>query len=191
VALEVDGVQKTTWTINTTTTARQAFLTPPDGVEINGYMWRLTFNPGTGGKAQLFLAPEWNLVKDGCDFIILDSYNQAFGSAGFTVIKQIWADYKCDGTVTMTIYNEDGDVFYTKQLPAHATRAAERFYVPSVYNGVINKSKKHRIVIEADDSTKRFRWYRDSSRIEILNLSADQRKGYYQSIVWQSMQLPV
>ena len=191
VALEVDGVQKTTWTINTTTTTRQVFLTPPDDVEINGYMWRVTLTPGSGGKAQLFLPPEWNLVKDGCDFVTLDSYNQAFGSAGFTVIKQIWADYKCDGTVTMTIYNEDGDVFYTKQLPAHATRAVERFYVPSVYNGVINKSKKHRIVIEADDSTKRFRWYRDSSRVEYINLSADQRKGYYQFVEWQNMQLPV
>ena len=49
----------------------------------------------------------------------------------------------------------------------------------------------HHVWIEADDSTKRFRWYRDSSRVEYINLSADQRKGYYQFVEWQNMQLPV
>jgi hypothetical protein len=119
------------------------------------------------------------------------TYNQAFGSAGFTIIKQVWFDYRCAGTVTMKFYNQDGTLFYTKQLGPHATRAVERFYLPSSYNGVNNKSKKHRITIEADDPTKRFYMYRDTSRFEYLQLSADQRNGYFQSIYWQDLPLPV
>lgn len=193
VALQVDGATQTTWTINTTSTARQVFLTPPDGTEINGYMYRITLTPSSSaGKAQLFGNPEWNLVRDACDMVSWDSYAQAYGSAGFTIIKQVWCDYKCAGTITFTLYNELNEVILTKQLPAHETRAVERFYVPSIGDaGVLNKSKKHRIVITADDPTKRFRLLRDSSRSEYLNLSADQRKGYYQSIYWQDQKLPV
>jgi hypothetical protein len=191
VGLEVDGAQVHTWTINTTTGDRQTFLSPPDDTEINGNLFRLTFNPGTNGKAQLFGQPDWKLVRDACFFVSLDTYNQAFGSAGYTIIKQIWTDYKCEGTITVRIYNEAGDLFYSKQLPAHATRYPERFYVPSIYNGIINKDKKHRVTITADDPTKPFQLYRDSSRLEFINLSADERKGYYQSIYWENISLAV
>jgi hypothetical protein len=191
VTLDVDGVTQLSWTINTTSANRQVYLSPPNGTEINGYLYRVTLTPAGGGKAQLFGAPEWNLPKDACDYVSLDTYNQAFGSAGYTVIKQIWADYKCAGTITMTIYDEAGNVFFTQQLPVHTTRAVERFYLPSIEAGVLNKSKKHRIVIVADDATKRFRYYRDSSRAEVINLSADERKGYFQVIFWESMVLQV
>lgn len=191
VALEVDGVQKASWVVNTTTAARQTFSTPANDTEINGYMWRLTFSPGGGGKAQVFGNPEWDLVKDGCDYTVWDSYNQGFGSAGFSVIKQAWVDYKCAGNVIFKLYNEDGVLFFTKTLPPHSTRAVERFYVPSKNGGILNKSKKHRIVLEAEDSTKKFRFYRDVCRCETLNLSEDQRKGYLQVIFWENMPLPV
>jgi hypothetical protein len=191
VTLEVDGVAKQTFTVNTTSAARQTFLTAQNGVEIIGKMYRLTFTPGTGGKAQVFSAPQFNTVKDSCPFVFLDSYEQGLGSAGYSVLKQFWADYKCDGSITIKFYNEENVLFYSKTLGAHASRDVERFYLPSINNGVINKSKKHRITIEAVDPTKPFKWYRDTSRLEYINLSADQRQGYYQFIPWTNMQLPV
>lgn len=191
VALEVDGVVKQTFTVNTTSAARQTFLTAQNSTEIIGKMYRLTFTPGSGGKAQVFGAPQFNTVKDSCPFVFLDSYEQGLGSAGYSVLKQFWADYKCDGSITIKFYNEYNVLFYSKTLGPHASRDVERFYLPSINNGVINKSKKHRITIEAVDPTKPFKWYRDTSRLEYINLSSDQRQGYFQFIPWTNMQLPV
>lgn len=191
VALEVDGVVKQTFTVNTTSAARQTFLTAQNSTEIIGKMYRLTFTPGSGGKAQVFGAPQFNTVKDSCPFVFLDSYEQGLGSAGYSVLKQFWADYKCEGSITIKFYNEYNVLFYSKTLGPHASRDVERFYLPSINNGVINKSKKHRITIEAVDPTKPFKWYRDTSRLEYINLSSDQRQGYFQFIPWTNMQLPV
>lgn len=191
VVLEVDGVARQTFTVNTTSAARQTFLTAQNSTEIIGKMYRLTFTPGLGGKAQVFSAPQFNTVKDSCPFVFLDSYEQGLGSAGYSVLKQFWADYKCDGSITIKFYNEQNVLFYSKTLGPHASRDVERFYLPSINNGVINKSKKHRITIEAVDPALPFKWYRDTSRLEYINLSADQRQGYYQFIPWTNMQLPV
>lgn len=191
VTLEVDGVAKQTFTVNTTSAARQTFLTAQNSTEIIGKMYRLTFTPGLGGKAQVFGAPQFNTVKDSCPFVFLDSYEQGLGSAGYSVLKQFWADYKCDGSITIKFYNEENVLFYSKTLGPHASRDVERFYLPSINGTVINKSKKHRITIEAVDPTKPFKWYRDTSRLEYINLSSDQRQGYFQFIPWTNMQLPV
>ena len=191
VTLEVDGVAKQSFTVNTTSAARQVFLTAQNGTEIIGKMYRLTFTPGAGGKAQVFGAPQFNTVKDSCPFVFLDSYEQGLGSAGYSVLKQFWADYKCDGDITIKFYNEENVLFYSKTLGPHASRDVERFYLPSINGSVINKSKKHRITIEAVDPTKPFKWYRDTSRLEYINLSSDQRQGYFQFIPWTNMQLPV
>ncbi len=191
VVLEVDGVAKQTFTVNTTSAARQTFLTAQNNTEIIGKMYRLTFTPGAGGKAQVFGAPNFNTVKDSCPFVFLDSYEQGLGSAGYTVLKQFWADYKCDGDIIVKFYNEDNVLFYSKTLPPHAAREVQRFYLPVKNGNVINKSKKHRITIEAADPAKPFKWYRDTSRLEYINLSADQRQGYYQFIPWTNMQLAV
>ena len=123
--------------------------------------------------------------------MFLDSYEQGLGSAGYSVLKQFWADYKCDGSITIKFYNEENVLFYSKTLGPHASRDVERFYLPSINGTVINKSKKHRITIEAVDPTKPFKWYRDTSRLEYINLSSDQRQGYFQFIPWTNMQLPV
>lgn len=191
VVLEVDGAAKQTFTVNTTSATRQTFLTAQNGVEIIGKMYRLTFTPGAGGKSQVFGAPQFNVVKDSCPFVFLDSYEQGLGSAGYSVLKQFWADYKCDGSITIKFYNENNVLFYSKTLGPHASRDVERFYLPAKNGSVINKSKKHRITIEAVDPTKPFKWYRDTSRLEYINLSADQRQGYFQFIPWTNMQLPV
>jgi len=191
VGLEVDGTQVQTWTVNTSTSTRQTFETPVNATEINGYLFRLTFTPGTGGKAQLFGQPEWNLVRDACDFVIFDTYNQGYGSVGYSIIKQLWVDYKCAGTITVSIYREDGTFFYSTVLPVHPTRETERFYVPSVYNGVKNKDKKHRIVLTANDPTKKFRLYRDCSRTCYINLSKDQRQDADSFIIWENLVVQV
>jgi hypothetical protein len=191
VNLEVDGVMQETFTVNTTSSTRQVFLTAQDGVEIIGKLYRLTFTPGNGGKAQVFGVPQFNTVKDSCPFVFLDSYEQGLGSAGYSVLKQFWADYKCAGSIIIKFYNEENVLFYSKTLGPHASRDVERFYLPAKNGNVINKSKKHRITIEAVDPTKPFKWYRDTSRLEYINLSSDQRQGYFQFIPWTNMQLPV
>ena len=140
---------------------------------------------------QLFGNPNWDLVKDACEFVFFDTFEQAFGSAGYTVIWQQWLDYRCEGSIEIRFYNDQGTLFYSKQLPPHSTRYPERFYLPSQYNGVNNKSKKHRIIIEALDYSKPFYLYRDESRTECYNLSADQRSGFYQNIIWQDIKIQV
>ena len=132
VNLEVDGVVRQTFTVNTTSDARQTFLTAQNNTEIIGKMYRLTFTPGSGGKAQVFGAPQFNTVKDSCPFVFLDSYEQGLGSAGYSVLKQFWADYKCEGSITIKFYNEYNVLFYSKTLGPHASRDVERFYLPSV-----------------------------------------------------------
>jgi hypothetical protein len=191
VNLEVDGVIKETFTVNTTSASRQVFLTAQDNVEIIGKMYRLTFIPGVNGKAQVFGVPQFNTVKDSCPFVFLDSYEQGLGSAGYSALKQFWADYKCAGSIIIKFYNEENVLFYSKTLPPHASRDVQRFYLPSKNGNVINKSKKHRITIESADPALPFKWYRDTSRLEYINLSSDQRQGYYQFIPWTNMQLPV
>jgi len=192
VHLDVDGVASVkSWTINTDVNDRRVFLTADFEPEILGKLFRLRFIPGSGGAMQLFGNPNWDLVKDACEFVFFDTFEQAFGSAGYTVIWQQWLDYRCDGSIEIRFYNDNGTLFYSKQLPPHLTRYPERFYLPSQYGGVNNKSKKHRIIIEALDYSKPFYLYRDESRTECYNLSADQRAGFYQNIIWQDIKIQV
>jgi hypothetical protein len=192
VYLDVDdqiGVKS--WTVNTTTNTRRVFLTADVETEVIGKLFRIRITPGTGGKAQLFGTPNWDVVKDACEFVFFDTFEQAFGSVGYTIVYQQWIDYKCEGGIQMKFYNQDGTLFYTKDLPAHPTRMPERFYLPSKYNGVNNKSKKRRITIEALDYSKPFKFYRDATRSMVYNLSADQRAGFYQNILWENIKIQV
>jgi len=191
VTLQVDGNTVQSWTVNTNTNTRRVFLSAMNNTEINGKLYRLLFSAGPGGKSQLFGEPNYDVIKDSCEYVFWTSEDQAFGSVGFTVMKQNWLDYKCEGSVIVRFYNEDDVLFYSKTLPPHSARYPERFYLPSSFNGVSNKSRKHTITIEAADPNKPFKWYRDSSRIEIINLSSDQRVGYYQVITYSNMPLQV
>lgn len=192
VYMDIDGSTAVKqWTVNTTTGDRRVFLSSDVETEVCGKQFRLRFEPGANGKCQLFGQPNWDLVKDACEFVFFDTFEQAFGSAGYTILWQQWIDYKCEGGVRVTFYDENNAIFYTKDLPAHATRYPERFYLPVQSNGVNNKSKKHRITLEALDYTKPFLLYRDSSRTEVYNLSADQRAGFYQNIIWQNIKIEV
>lgn len=192
VHLDVDGQEDLeTWTITTTSDDRAVVLSPDQSGEIIGKMFRLRFTPGTNGKAQLFGDPTWDLVKDACEFVFFDSFEQAFGSVGYTIIYQAWIDYKCAGSLEIKFFNEDGELFYTKTLPPHSYRYPERFYLPVQNDGVNNKSKKHRVTLEAVDHNLPFKLYRDSTRMECLNLSATQREGYFQNIIWEKIGIAV
>ena len=191
VTLQVDGNTVQTWTVNTTTNNRRVFLSAMNNTEINGKLYRLLLSSGSGGKSQLFGDPDYKVIKDSCDWVSWSSYAQAFGSAGFTVLKQTWIEYKSAGSIIVKFYNEDDTLFYSKTLPPHPARSSERFYLPSVHNGVPNKSRIHTITIETADPNQTMRLYRDQSRIEYINLSADQRKGYYQTIVYSDMPISV
>ena len=192
IYLDVDGTAGVkSWTVNTTSADRAVFLSADVETEVCGKSWRLRFSPGANGKAQLFGQPKWDMVRDACEFVFFDTFEQAFGSAGYTIIYQQWIDYKCAGSIRMSFYDEDGTLFYTKDLPAHTERYPERFYLPVQYNGVNNKSTKHRITVEALDYNNPFKLFRDSSRTECYNLSADQRAGFYQNIIWQNIKIEV
>jgi hypothetical protein len=190
VRLEIDGVVKDTWTITTTDSDRVRYLTPNVETEISGKLYRLTLSAGANGKSQVYKV-DYTTVRDACEFRFLDSFEQAFGSVGFRYLRQIWLDYRCSGQVYFRIYNSDGDLFWEETLPAQAVRQPYRFYLPTISNGILNKSSKHRFQIEAADSTKPVKIYRDSSRCEYHNLSGEARQGFNQAIIWSGIPLPV
>ena len=118
-----------------------------------------------------------------------DSQMQVFGSAGWKIIWQIWIDYQSSGNITVSIYGDDNILFYQQVLTAPNQRNVHRFYLPSVNtpsggSPTFNKSQSYRIVIDAAPANV-FQLYRDGSRIEVRNLSTDQRQGFDSKILWE------
>lgn len=180
------------FTMNTTTNNRvRTFSFEPN---IIGYKFRLVPTAGIGGKFQLFDKPSFERTLEPCPLTYWDSLEVFGGMAGFRIFKQLWVQYKCASTITVKIYRDNNQLLYSKQLPAHTYRDVSRFYVPiSVDYGsyiALNKSGRYRITIETDDDTKPFYLYRDSSRMEVLNQSENQRAGYFQTIIFSQLPLP-
>jgi hypothetical protein len=190
VGLVIDGTQVDSWTVNTTDADRAVFLSPSSSTERIGKLYSLTLTPSTSsGKAQLY-KHKFDVVKDACDYVRLDCFEQALGTVGYRYIKQVWLDYKCAGTVTFKLYT-DGELFWTETLPAHSGREPYRFYLPAVNGTALNKGKKHRFTLEATNSAQPFKLYRDSSRAEYLNLSGDIRQSYGNFVLWQDLVIAV
>jgi uncharacterized protein (DUF1684 family) len=190
VSLVIDGTVRDSWSVTTTDSDRMRFLSPNVESEMAGKMYQLRFAAGTGGKSQLY-KHDWTTIRDACGYRFLDTHEQAFGSAGYTYLKQIWLDYRCSGQVLFRIYNAEGSLFWEETCPAHTTRSVHRFYLPAVYNSVLNKSTKHSFEIEAVDSNSLVKLYRDSCRVEYLHLSNDARQGYNQAIIWEGISIAV
>lgn len=184
VSLQGDGVTLYTFTVNTTINDRRRIVTLPSNLIVKNE--RLLFSPGVNGRAQYF-KHSYEFIKEPCTVTHWDSYETSFGYDGWSFIKQMWVQYVTPGTLTVSIYSDGGTLFYQKVLPAHAQRDVERFYLPAYQftggNPVLNKSKRHRIVV---DSTQPMKFYPDSSRVEWQPIGMAQRQGY-QQLPWSEI----
>ena len=192
VALQADGVTKQTFTVTSTANDRVRIISCDSTITntvLIGKRFRLLFTPGTGGKAQLFRYT-FGRTFEPCPSTHWDSLEMFLGSAGYRYLKQIWVEYRCLGSITISIYRDGGKLFYQKILGQHLQRDAERFYLPALSNGALNKSKSYRVMIDAVDPAKPFYLYRDSTRMETMMLSGNAREMYAQHFLWEEMPLP-
>lgn len=191
VVLQVDGTNRQTFSVTTTSTDRVRILSPNSN--IIGKLFRLVFSPTNGGKAQ-FYGVTYQTIKEPCARSQWDSYEQNYGIAGWKLIKQIWCEYISAVPVVFSIYRDTDQLFYQTTLPAHSHRDVERFFLPASNTGLtgspLNKSKIYRVTIDASDNVTPFKFYRDSSRIEVKELSNDQRACYQQKVIWEEMPIP-
>lgn len=182
VTLIVDGTAQQTFTVNSTATDRVRILTVnPNQL---GRLFHLTFAPGVNGQAQLFGNVTWDAWKEPCYRTYWNSAEQVLGQTGWHLLKLAFLEYLCASTLTFTVYADNGALFYSVTLPAHAQRDSERFFFPAVNNGVLNKSKRYTFVITAASP---FKIYADGSRIAAKMLSNDQRQAYSDFKLWETM----
>jgi hypothetical protein len=184
IYLDVDG-QLAVWTTTVTTTYydRKVTLSPPSNIV--GQMMRIRYQAGTGGKTNIFGPPQFEVLKEPPALTAWDSYEITMGYDGFSFLKQLWLTYQCNSPLVIGFYVSNDTFFYSLSLPVHTWRDVERFYLPSVWNNVLNKSKVHRITIT---STSPFKLYSSASRIEWLPCGSDQRMDYEQLTISEMMQ---
>lgn len=185
----VDGIERQTWYINTSTTDRERTLTFIS--DVVGKSIRLVFTPGTGGKSQMF-GYKYNWIPDPCAVLHWDSYETAFQYDGFKFIKQVWVEYQCDSSITVKIYRDLNQLLLSTTLPRHMYRNVERFYLPPISAlGVLNKSKVYRFQIDPCNTCSPFKLYRDGTKVEVMNLSGDQRQAYQQQPLFEPMPIQI
>lgn len=186
--VEVDGTVRGTFTVNTTSTDRvrtYSFVSDTDNTVVIGKLVRLRFALGASGKAQLFRR-DFSFTREPCPMTFFDTFEQYFGANGYKYMKQIWMEYRSTGEITVTVYRDNGQLFYSFVLPPHTHRDVERVYLPASNNGTPNKSKSYRVTMEAAASSE-FYLYRDSSRIETMLLSGDARAPFNQHYLFAEM----
>jgi hypothetical protein len=184
--LELDGSIVQTWTITTTDVDRVRILTCNSN--LIGRLARMIPTPGSGGKAQIFKVT-YDVWNEPCYRTILDLYENTLGYVGFKVIRQMWVEYLCAAAIVVSVYVAGDALFYQVELPAHADRDIERFFLPDQANGQYNKSKVYRIVVTSIDGVTPFKIYADSSRVESLPLSGQQRASYAE-FKWSELTQP-
>ena len=172
VALQTEAGTVQMFPVNTTYDTRRLVL--PCNSNLIGNMWRLLLTPGTGGWAQLWA---WSMeaIKEPAFVDQWDSYEQGLGYKFWKLIKQGWWKYLCDSPLVLTITSDTG--VFSVTLPAHATRAVERFYLPSVWGAGLNKSKTFRVLLQ---SASPFKFYAEGSGLEFLTLGSDRHAAYQQ-----------
>ena len=189
VDLWLDGVERQSWYINTSTIDRDRILTTSS--DIVGKSVRLVFTPATGGKAQLFNY-KYRWIIDPCGVLHYDSYETAFQTNTFKFIKQMWVEYVCESSITVKIFRDGNQQFLSTTLPPHAYRNVERFYLPPISaNGYQNKSKVYRFVIDPCNTCSPFKLYKDGTKVEVMSLSGDQRQGYVQQPLYETIPIDV
>jgi hypothetical protein len=189
VDLWLDGVERQSWYINTSTIDRDRILTTSS--DIVGKSVRLVFTPAAGGKAQLFNY-KYNWIVDPCAVLHWDSYETAFQYDGFKFIKQVWVEYVCESSLTVKIFRDMNQQFLSTTLPPHTYRNVERFYLPPIStSGYTNKSKVYRFTIDPCNTCSPFKLYKDGTKVEVMYLSGDQRQGYQQQPLWEKIPIDV
>lgn len=184
--LELDGVVVQTWSVTSNDVDRVRILTCVSN--LIGKMARIIPTPGAGGKAQIFKVT-YDVWNEPCYRTHLDLYESALNYVGFKVIRQIWVEYVCTAGITLSVYVADDALFYQVPLPPHADRDIERLFLPDQANGQYNKSKVYRITVDAVDGVTPFKIYMESSRVESLPLSGQQRASYAQ-FAWNMLTQP-
>ena len=163
-----------TTSITSTYTGRRPIPIPCTS-NLIGKMWRLVFLPGTGGLSQLW---KWDLdcIQEPGSVNLWDSYEQTLGSKFFKFIKQGWWQYTCPAPVVLKITSDTG--VYNVALPAHITRATERFLLPSVWGYGCNKSKTYRVQLSSSSPLK---FDPAGSGLEFIVCGGDRHASYQQA----------
>jgi hypothetical protein len=163
-------------TFISTLDTRQQIISLPSG--LSAKMFRLQFTPTFGAFSQ-YWGHSFDFVKEPCAVTHWDSLEFNFNYDGYNFLKQIWLQYQCSASITVSIYVDNGVLFKQIVLPPHAQRDIERFYLEDHIGSVLNKSKRKRITI--DSTLYPFKLYVDGSRVEWLACGSDQRQGYQQA----------
>lgn len=188
--LQIDGAVAYSFTATGTFFNRASVITLPS--TLTGISYRVVPAQGTTSTCQVYGAQVQfeNLPQPLTHF---DTYGQIYGSEGFHICYQCWLDYQCAVEVVYSIYRDGNVLFYQKTLPAMSQRGVSRFFLPAVNTPSggtqpqFNKSISYRITLDSIDGTTPLQFYRDGTRIEIRNLSADQRAAFDQPVVYQLM----
>lgn len=161
-----------TFSVTTSYTARRSVL--PCSPNLAGTQWRLLLTPSVGGLAKLW---DWTVenIKEPAAVTQWSSYEQTFGYKFWKIVKQGWWMYTCPAAVTITITSDTG--VFTVTLPAHTTRAVERFLLPSVWGAGYNKSKTYSVLITSESP---FQFYTEGSGLEWLECGGDRHAAYRQ-----------
>ncbi len=187
VDVEIDGVRQYNFSMTTTDDDKSRMITMPSRPdELIGKLFRLIFTPGPGGKAQYF-KHHWERVVEPPRVFHISSFQQNAGSNGRKLCKRVWAEYTSYEELTVSIYTDNNTFFYSKVLPAHPSRDVETFLLPAANGSVLNKSYLYTIDFDSCDT---FKLYKDSCRLEILNLASDTRACWRQFYIWQQIPLP-
>jgi hypothetical protein len=174
VAAQIDGTTVQSFSVTSTDIDRIRILT--FDANYSGKLFRLLNTPGSGGKAQLYdFKPDF--VREPCEVTRWDSLEVGFGYSGFRLLKRVWLQYTCAGTITFTIYRDGDTQFYQTTLAAQSVRDVRPFYLPAAVGAALNKSKRHRFVLT---SASPFQFWAEASRVEWLPLGYDQRAAFAQ-----------
>ena len=186
ISIDIDGEVRHAFSINTTATDRSRLISLPS--DLIGFRFRLLSTPDLTGKFQLF-RHQFERILEPCRVGHWDSYEQSYGSNGFKICKQVWLEYLSTCDLTLRFYCDYGVLLWEQPMPKHDKREVFRFFLPqeSADTQAYLKSKIYRITVDANVENGWFKLYRDSSRLEILNLSSDQRSAWAQSYLWESM----
>lgn len=184
--LQIDGADAFDFNVTGTFFNRASVITVPSN--ITGIQYRVVPKQGTTSTCQIYgIEPQFERLP--MPLTHWDSLGQVFGSDGWKLMYQCWLDYISTQPVTYSIYRDGNVLFYQVTLPAHPQRDIARFYLPTVNTPSggtpqFNKSQSYRILL---DSTAPFSPYKDGSRIELRNLSADQRGAFSQAEIYELM----
>lgn len=187
--LQVDGVNVFDFNLTGTFFDRASTITLPSN--ITGTQYRVVPASGYQGTLQLY-GVEARYERLPCAISHFDSLCQVFGSEGYKFLWQAWFDYQSTVPLIVTIYRDGHVLFYQKTLPANTERNVQRFYFPPTGDTPsapipkpLNKSISYQVLVDPEDGVTTFQMYRDGTRLEVRNLSTDQRANFDQKVVWE------